>query len=360
MPTITIHSNIRDYEVAFTDMADVLQGFHAVAQRCYVVDSNVWEHHRTGCLAELARDPIVVLPISEQRKSLETVAEVYDILLQRSAKRNLTLISIGGGILQDVTGFAASTLYRGINWIFVPTTLLAQADSCIGSKTSLNYRRFKNLIGTFYPPSQVFIHIPFLATLEETHFFSGVGEVVKLHIMGGAEAIPPDDRDSAGRGATRTCRPAHRRGKLAAYQAGLFRRRRIRHGPPQHAELRPRLFRPCHRIRLGFPDPTRAGSGRRNAPGQRCPHAAAESCLEPLSTFLDERLLMPSLKARFKNEYLDPDRVVQGMKNDKKRTGDHLALIMIGTDHQMVRVNDVTPTEVARALSETTPTLLEA
>ena len=128
-----------------------------------------------------------MLPVREERKTLETVQELYGHFLGRSAKRNMTLISIGGGILQDISGFAASTLYRGINWVFVPTTLLAQADSCIGSKTSLNYQGYKNLLGTFYPPNEVYIYMPFLATQAELDFYSGLGEVVKLHLMGGAE-----------------------------------------------------------------------------------------------------------------------------------------------------------------------------
>ena len=109
---------------------------------------------------------IILFPVQEEVKTLESVEGIYDQLLLRSAKRNLTLITIGGGILQDITGFVASTLYRGINWILIPTTLLAQADSCIGSKTSLNYKGFKNLIGSFYPPKKVWIDPYFLGTLQ--------------------------------------------------------------------------------------------------------------------------------------------------------------------------------------------------
>ena len=180
-----IHSKIHDYDVHFHDTSDFLHDFSRRGERCYVIDANVLRCHGQGCLREIAREPVIELAVSEQGKCLDTVLTLYDRLIERAAKRNLTLISIGGGILQDLSGFAASTLYRGIPWIFVPTTLLAQADSCIGSKTSLNYKRFKNLIGTFYPPAEIFIHIPFLQTLPETDFFSGVGEVVKLHVMGG-------------------------------------------------------------------------------------------------------------------------------------------------------------------------------
>ena len=136
-------------------------------------------------LTKFRNTETIVLPISEERKNLDTVQELYDQLITRPAKRNLTLISFGGGILQDITGFAASTIYRGVNWIFVPTTLLAQADSCIGSKTSLNYKNFKNLIGTFFPPISIYIYPTFITTQLDSDFYSGIGEVVKLHLMGG-------------------------------------------------------------------------------------------------------------------------------------------------------------------------------
>lgn len=189
MSLITIKSNIRDYTVSFPESFQFLQELEQYRERCYAIDKNVWRLYSEGPLKDLRHSDVIVLPIEEELKSLESVQKLYDYLVQRSAKRNLTLISIGGGILQDISGFAASTLYRGINWVFIPTTLLAQADSCIGAKTSLNYKAFKNLIGTFYPPSQVLIHTPFLLTQEDVDFYSGLGEVVKLHMIGGTDSM---------------------------------------------------------------------------------------------------------------------------------------------------------------------------
>jgi len=88
-----------------------------------------------------------------------------------------------------VTGVVANLLYRGIKWEFYPTTLLAACDSCIGGKTSLNYKGYKNLLGTFYPPDQINICTPFFKTLEERDFQSGLGEVVKFNIMFGRSGI---------------------------------------------------------------------------------------------------------------------------------------------------------------------------
>ena len=93
------------------------------------------------------------------------------------------MVTFGGGVLQDISGFIASTIYRGVKWIFFPTTLLAQADSCIGSKTSINFEKSKNLIGTFYPPDKIYIDTNFLNTLKNDYFYSGVGEIIKFHLM---------------------------------------------------------------------------------------------------------------------------------------------------------------------------------
>ena len=182
---MTVSSSIRDYQVDFVETMEFLASCESLTSRYYVIDQNVWELYK-GSFDALNAESTLILPINEEAKCLETVKTVYDAIMKCSAKRNMTLISIGGGIIQDITGFVASTLYRGINWIYVPTTLLAQADSCIGSKTSLNYQRYKNLIGTFFPPTKIYIHTGFLATLEPEDFYSGLGEVIKLYMMGGA------------------------------------------------------------------------------------------------------------------------------------------------------------------------------
>ena len=108
--------------------------------------------------------------------------------MQFSHKRNTYLISLGGGILQDLCGFIASTLYRGIPWIIIPTTLLSQADSCIGGKNALNHQKYKNMIGTFYPPDQVHVYPYFLSTLTPKNYYSGLGEIAKAHIMHSEQA----------------------------------------------------------------------------------------------------------------------------------------------------------------------------
>ncbi|RJQ33542.1 MAG: 3-dehydroquinate synthase, partial [Actinobacteria bacterium] len=184
-----LKSKIHDYEVCFIKDCQSLTKYTDQDSCVFIVDENVWRFHKDGCLKEINENFVVILPISEDKKNLESVQMLYDALMEHSAKRNMTVVSIGGGITQDISGFMASSLYRGIKWIYYPTTLLAQADSCIGSKTSLNYKNYKNLIGTFYPPNEIYIYTPFLKTQEDGDYFSGLGEVLKLHLMGTQDNI---------------------------------------------------------------------------------------------------------------------------------------------------------------------------
>ena len=99
------------------------------------------------------------------------------------------MVAIGGGIIQDITCFLASTMMRGLPWIFYPTTLLAQSDSCIGSKSSINSGEVKNILGTFTPPNKVIIDINFLKSLEEKDILSGIGEMIKVHAINSPESF---------------------------------------------------------------------------------------------------------------------------------------------------------------------------
>ncbi len=182
---LTIKSNIKNYDVFFESDALFLNTLSQKENSVFVVDENVYNAHKTGCLSTLPAEKLIILPIGEEMKNINSVCELYEKIMQFAPRKNLNLISIGGGITQDVTGFVASSLYRGVNWIFIPTTLLAQVDSCIGAKTSLNFNHYKNLIGTFYPPSEIHIYPEFLKTLTKADFYSGVGEMAKLHLMNG-------------------------------------------------------------------------------------------------------------------------------------------------------------------------------
>ena len=126
---------------------------------------------------------MIEVSANENQKSYEGLIPIIDKLVNHGFRKNHRIVGIGGGITQDITAFTSSILFRGVDWIFFPTTLLAQGDSCIGSKTSINYKKYKNQIGGFYPPEKIYIDLKFLDTLEHKDFQSGVGEMCHYFIV---------------------------------------------------------------------------------------------------------------------------------------------------------------------------------
>jgi 3-dehydroquinate synthase len=125
----------------------------------------------------------LVIPAGEESKSLEQVSKIYDRLLELGLGRRAGLVALGGGVVGDVTGFVASTYLRGIDYIQIPTTVIAQVDSAIGGKTGVNLPQGKNLIGSFWHPRMVFCDVGVLKTLEEKEFVAGLAEVIKYGII---------------------------------------------------------------------------------------------------------------------------------------------------------------------------------
>lgn len=125
----------------------------------------------------------VILPDGEQFKSLAVMDTVFTALLEKPHGRDTTLIALGGGVIGDLTGFAAACYQRGVRFIQVPTTLLSQVDSSVGGKTAVNHPLGKNMIGAFYQPASVIVDIDCLSTLPEREFASGLAEVIKYGII---------------------------------------------------------------------------------------------------------------------------------------------------------------------------------
>jgi 3-dehydroquinate synthase len=121
----------------------------------------------------------IVLPSGEENKKLESVSKLWEFLSKNEANRKSLLINIGGGMLTDLAGFAASTFKRGIDFLNVPTTLLSQVDASVGGKTGINFNGLKNEIGTFREPEAVLIHTGFLRTIDHDNFLSGFAEMIK-------------------------------------------------------------------------------------------------------------------------------------------------------------------------------------
>ncbi len=129
------------------------------------------------------RVDLIALPDGEQYKNLETLERIYDFLMGKQVDRKTTLIALGGGVIGDITGFAAASFQRGVPFIQVPTTLLAQVDSSVGGKTGVNHPRGKNMIGAFYQPRCVLADTGSLDTLPDRELSAGLAEVIKYGLL---------------------------------------------------------------------------------------------------------------------------------------------------------------------------------
>jgi 3-dehydroquinate synthase len=181
---MTISSHSGPYTVEFAN--DLLEGDRICDLGThYIVDRNVHDRLPSAIRDRLSTRSIYILDANEDTKSYHGVEPIIEAMVENGLKRSSVLVAIGGGITQDVTCFIATNFMRGVKWLFVPTTLLAQADSCIGSKSSINFGNTKNLLGSFNPPSKVIICEGFLSTLDPMDIRSGIGEIIKLYLIDG-------------------------------------------------------------------------------------------------------------------------------------------------------------------------------
>ena len=125
----------------------------------------------------------IILPDGEEYKNAETLAMIYNALLTHRCERNTTILALGGGVVGDMAGFAAATYLRGVPFIQIPTTLLAQVDSSVGGKTGINHALGKNMIGAFYQPQVVLADIATLTTLPDRELRAGIAEVIKYGLI---------------------------------------------------------------------------------------------------------------------------------------------------------------------------------
>ena len=187
-----VRSTIRDYQVMFVEkVAPALQS-ELCNDDLIIIDRKIKDLYPDL----LNGNPkFIALDAHEYQKSLEGLIPVIHKLIGNGFQRTHRLVAIGGGVIQDVTGFIASVIYRGVDWIYLPTTLLAQGDSCIGSKTSINFGEFKNQLGGYYPPNKILIAPEFLATLSKVDIDSGLGEMSHYFVAAGEDDFNQYRRD---------------------------------------------------------------------------------------------------------------------------------------------------------------------
>ena len=180
-----VKSSIHDYDVKFVNDAPNILKNEIQDGDVIIIDNKVRKLY-PDLLKDLDSNTIVIgIDAREDKKSYKELIPIIQDLINNGFRKNHRLVGIGGGIIQDITAFTASIMYRGVKWVFFPTTLLAQGDSCIGSKTSINFGEYKNQIGGFYPPNKIFINLEFLNTLSEADLQSGLGEMSHYFVVAG-------------------------------------------------------------------------------------------------------------------------------------------------------------------------------
>ena len=172
--------NIFIGENLFSEVGNFISESDFTKKILLVTDSNVIK----TCAGDFANNfEVAIIPAGEISKNLREAEKLYTKAIEMGLDRKSLIIALGGGVVGDLAGFVAATFMRGINFIQVPTTLLAQVDSSVGGKTAVNHALGKNLIGAFYQPKAVFIDLQTLQTLPEREIKSGLGEVIKYGVI---------------------------------------------------------------------------------------------------------------------------------------------------------------------------------
>ena len=184
----------RSYKIYIGDR--VLHGIaETIKEKCgsvraaLITNAKVWDYYGSQVVEALDVEGIgyelILVPDGEQAKSLSVAEKVYGELIEKGFERKDAIIALGGGVVGDLAGFVASTYERGIAYVQVPTTLLAQVDSSVGGKVAVNHPLGKNMIGTFYQPSLVYIDVTTLSTLSERDYAGGMAEIIKYAFIKG-------------------------------------------------------------------------------------------------------------------------------------------------------------------------------
>ncbi|MCD7746088.1 MAG: hypothetical protein LUI13_12550 [Lachnospiraceae bacterium] len=339
-----IHSKFKDYEVKIEQNLDFLEVLSQEENTEFVIDQKVYDLYQEHFQA-IPANRLILIEATEQNKVIQTALDICEKMTEIPAKRNAQLVSVGGGIIQDITGFVANILYRGIRWIFVPTTLLASCDSCIGGKTSLNYKKYKNLLGTFYPPDQLHICSAFFKTLTERDYKSGLCEVVKFNIMAGEDRLAQITEDMDG---------------LLVRESGCVNRYVESSLLFKKSFIEVDEFDRGERIKLNFAHTF--GHAIEVVTNYEIPHgtAVAIGMIMADSISLKRQLLSAELVTGSENvllkvidinpELLDvpQEQVLDAMRKDKKQTSQSLTAVLL-TENGLELIHDMETEEVAYA-----------
>lgn len=174
----------RDFSLLAEELTDFGVAERKIAVICDSNTAKLFGEEVIGSLEKCCKKVILhAFPAGEANKTLDTVKEIYRRLIEEKFDRKDLLVALGGGVVGDITGYTAATYLRGIDFIQIPTTLLAQSDSSIGGKTGVDFDGYKNMVGAFYMPKLVYMNIGALKSLDDRQFYAGFAEVMKAGLI---------------------------------------------------------------------------------------------------------------------------------------------------------------------------------
>ena len=344
---VTVRSLLGEYSVERCQIASLDELF-SDSKAVFIVDRKVCDLYFRGADKGPAQARTILVEANERNKTLERIQRLYTQLIELEIKKDVVLVGIGGGVVQDIVGFVASTLYRGVQWLFVPTTLLAQADSCIGSKTSVNLKKYKNLLGTFYPPAKILLSPEFTRTLSEADLFSGLGEIVKLAIIDGSESVEWVS-DHLGNLAARDLECVG----LAIERALAIKKRFIELDEFDRGIRNYLNFGHCFGHAIETATRYRVPHGQAVSLGIICSDsvAATRGLIAKERALAHRALIEKILTPENVNARIDIKSAISAMRKDKKRIGKGLPLIVSLADGSMSKIDDLSPDEAAEAIA---------
>jgi 3-dehydroquinate synthase len=342
-----IKSRFKEYNVDFINFLTELYKLAQKSETFFVIDKSISQLYKHD-MAILPKDRLFLMDAEETEKNMQSVMDICEKMTIMPSKRNTHLVSLGGGIVQDVTGFVASSLYRGIKWTFFPSTLLAACDSCIGGKSSLNYKGFKNLLGSFYPPDNILIYSQFFKTLTSKDYCSGLGEVVKFNIIAGQDGLDKIEKDIDDL-------LKHDYIKLSSYiQTSLeFKKRFIEEDE----------FDKGVRVLLNFAHTF--GHAYEVVSNYAIPHgsAVALGMMTANNISVQRGYLQKAYAERIekvchkiltnveiKKEWFDLQEILKAIHKDKKQTSKDITAVLIKKDYTLGVFHDIKESEIAKAI----------
>ena len=319
---ITINSHKGTYEVNFTQDWNQSINNYDLESSFFIIDSCIAKLYEKS-LKEIFKNKYYLIEANEKNKSLEKFPGYIDDLINLGLKRGNKLIAIGGGITQDITCFLASTMFRGLDWDFFPTTLLAQSDSCIGSKSSINSGNIKNILGTFTPPKKIILDVSFLKTLEEKDIYSGIGEMIKVHAINSPESF-----DQINQSYDKILEDPE--SMVQFIRASLLFKKRL-------IELDEFDVGPRNVMNYGHS----FGHAIETATNYGIPHGIAVTIGMDMANFVASKLGVTSISnfermhalldkncSTYRKTKIDPNRLLEALAKDKKNTASQLRLIL--------------------------------